>query len=253
GAGGERAVGGGGRSGPAAEACDGTTTRRRIPERAARAAGGGFVEPLDLIVYRDDPALHLTAARSFVSHTVPVRPTPLWAGAVWRNPKIRLAYVATGFHEHPTAFLTAELIEIHDRSQFEVLGFALGPDDRSDIRARLMRAFDQFHDVRPQTDEEVAHLLNDMQVDIVIDRSGYTTNSRPGIFAYRPAPIQVNYIGYPGTLASDVYDYVIADETVLPFDQQPFYTEKIVHLPESYLVNDTKRMTPVDQITREEA
>src|SRR5262249_43120653 len=237
----------------AAAACDWTTTTRRLPELAARAAGGGFVEPLDLIIYRDDPALHLTAAKGFVSHTVPVRPTPLWAGAVWRNPKIRLAYVATGFHEHPTAYLTAELIEIHDRSQFEVLGFAIGPDDKSDIRARLMRAFDQFHDVRPQTDEEVARLIVDMQVDIVVDRSGYTTNSRPGIFVYRPAPIQVNYIGYPGTLGTDVYDYVIADQTVLPFDQQPFYTEKIVHLPESYLVNDTKRLTPVDGMTREAA
>jgi protein O-GlcNAc transferase len=237
----------------AAEACDWATTTRRIPELAARAAKGGFVEPLDLVVYRDDPALHLAAARSFVGHTFPTRPTPLWTGAKWRNPKIRLAYVASGFHEHPTAYLTAELIEIHDRSQFEVLGFAIGPDDKSDIRARLMRAFDRFHDVRPQTDEEVAHLLNDMQVDIVIDRSGYTGNSRPHIFTYRPAPIQVNYIGYPGTLASDVYDYVIADQTVLPFDQQPFYTEKIVHLPESYLVNDTKRLTPVEAITREAA
>jgi protein O-GlcNAc transferase len=234
----------------AVEACDWTTTTRRIPELAQRAVGGGFVEPLDLIVYRDDPALHLAAAKSFVRHSFPTR--PLWTGAVWRNPKIRLGYVASGFHEHPTAYLTAELIEIHDRSRFEVLGFAIGPDDKSDIRARIMRAFDRFHDVRPQTDEEIAHLINDMQVDIVIDRSGYTGNSRPGVFTYRPAPIQVNYIGYPGTLASDVYDYVIADQTVLPFDQQPFYTEKIVHLPESYLVNDTKRLTPVDAITREQ-
>jgi protein O-GlcNAc transferase len=237
----------------AAEACDWTTTTRRIPEIAARATRGGLVEPLDLIVYRDDPALHLAAARGFVRHTLPIRPEPLWTGAVWRNQKIKLGYVASGFHEHPTAYLTTELIEIHDRSQFEVLGFATGPDDKSDIRARLARAFDRFLDVRPQTDEEVAHLINDMQVDIVIDRSGYTANSRPAIFTHRPAPIQVNYIGYPGTLASDVYDYPIADETVLPYDQQPFYAERIVHLPESYLVNDTKRLTPVDPITREAA
>jgi predicted O-linked N-acetylglucosamine transferase (SPINDLY family) len=237
----------------AAEACDWSTTTRRIPELIARAASGALVDPLDPLTISDDPALHRASAESFVRHTFPSRPTPLWTGATWRNRKIRLGYVASGFHEHPTAFLTAELIEIHDRSQFEVLGFAIGPDDRSDIRARLKRAFDQFHDVRPQTDEEVAHLINDMQLDIVIDRSGYTANSRPAIFAHRPAPIQVNYIGYPGTLGADFYDYVIADHTVLPFDQQPFFAEKIVHLPESYLVNDTKRLTPVDGITREQA
>jgi len=90
-------------------------------------------------------------------------------------------------------------------------------------------------------------------LDIVIDRSGYTSNSRPAIFAHRPGPIQVNCIGYPGTLGADYYDYVVADQTVLPFDQQPFYAEKIVHLPESYLVNDTKRLTPADPITREQA
>jgi predicted O-linked N-acetylglucosamine transferase (SPINDLY family) len=237
----------------AAEACDWATTTRRIPELGARAASGGSVDPLDLIVFSDDPALHLAAAKSFVSNAFPTRPAPWWTGARWQNPKIRLGYVASGFHEHPTAYLTAELIELHDRSQFEVLGFAIGPDDKSDIRARLMRAFDRSHDVRPQTDEEVAHLINGMQVDIVIDRSGYTANSRPAIFAHRPAPIQINYIGYPGTLGADFYDYVIADQTVLPFDQQPFYAEKIVHIPESYLVNDTKRLTPVDPITREQA
>jgi protein O-GlcNAc transferase len=237
----------------AAEACDWTATTRRIPELVARAAGGALVDPLDLLVYSDDPALHLGCAKSFVRQALPVRPTPLWTGAAWQNRKIRLGYVAAGFHEHPTAYLTAQLIEIHDRSQFEVLGFAIGPDDHSDIRARLMRGFDRFLDVRPQTDEEVAHLIKDMQVDIVIDRSGYTTNSRPGIFTYRPAPIQVNYIGYPGTLGADFHDYVIADQTVLPFDQQPFYSEKIVHLPESYLVNDTRRLTAVDTPTREEA
>src|ERR1700722_8395727 len=91
-----------------------------------------------------------------------------------------------------------------------------------------------------------------MQVDIAVDRSGYTTNSRPGIFAYRPAPIQVNYIGFPGTLGSDAYDYIIGDPTVLPFDQQPFYAERIVHLPESYLVNDSKRSIAAQIPTRKQ-
>src|SRR5437667_11549290 len=117
-------------------------------------------------------------------------------------------------------YLTAELFDIHYRSRFEVLAISIGPDDRSDVRARLVRAFDRFHDVREKNDREVATLINDLRVDVVIDRSGYTVDARPGILACRPAPIQVNYLGYPGTLGADFYDYLIADPIVLPLDQQ---------------------------------
>src|SRR5439155_24614009 len=156
--------------------------------------------------------------------------------------KIRIAYVASGFHNHPMAYLTAELFELHDRSRFEVLGISIGPKDDSEIRARLVRAFDQFHDVPSRSDREIATLMHDLEVDIAVDRSGYVVNARPGIFAHRPAPIQVNYLGYPGTLGADFYDYVIADPIVLPFDQQAFVTEKTVHLPECYQANDSKRL-----------
>ena len=121
------------------------------------------------------------------------------------------------------------------------------------FRSRLIRAFDQFHDVRSKSDPEAAQLLHDLRVDIVVDRSGYTTNARPGIFIARAAPIQVNYIGFPGTLGAKHYDYILADETVLPFDRQPFYTERIVHLPNSYLVNDTKHSVSAETPTRQEA
>ena len=184
---------------------------------------------------------------------VAVRRPPLWAGETWKNEKIRIAYVSCGFHKHPTAYLTAELLEIHDRSRFEIIGVSMGPDDGSEIRARLIRAFDQFHDVRSKSDPEAAQLLHDLRVDIVVDRSGYTTNARPGIFIARAAPIQVNYIGFPGTLGAKHYDYILADETVLPFDRQPFYTERIVHLPNSYLVNDTKHSVSAETPTRQEA
>jgi len=149
--------------------------------------------------------------------------------------------------------LTVELIELHDRSRFEILGISLGPDDQSDIRARLMRAFDQFYDVQGKNDREIATLLNDMQVDIAIERSGYTTDARPEILASRPAPIQASYIGFPGSLGADFIDYVIADPTTVPFDQQKFYTEKIVHLPDCYLVSDSKRVIAECTPTRHEA
>jgi predicted O-linked N-acetylglucosamine transferase (SPINDLY family) len=236
----------------AADACDWAIMQERLPDLVARVGRGISVEAFSLLAYNGDPSLHRACAERYVDRALPVRPAPLWSGAVWRNPKIKLAYVASGFHRHPTAYLTAELFEIHDRSRFEVLGFSLGPDDKSDIRERIKRGVDKFYDVAPQTDEEVAKLINDMQVDIVIDRSGHTSNSRLSIFAHRPAPIQVNYIGYPGTLGADFYDYVIADRIILPFDQQPFYVEKIMHLPDSYLVNDSKRPIAAETPTRQD-
>ena len=223
----------------AAAACDWTQSNPLAAKLAARVAQGGFADPVAFLCFSDEAPLHLTCAQTFAATEIPAARERLWNGQIWRNTKIRLAYLSAGFHRHPTAYLTAQLIEIHDRSRFEVIGVSVGPDDGSEIRARIVRAFDQFHDVRLKSDFEIAKQINDMEVDILIDRSGYTSNARPGIFAYRAAPIQVNYIGFPGSLGADWYHYVIADRIVLPFDQQPFYLEKIVHLPDCYLVNDS--------------
>lgn len=223
----------------AAAACDWSKSELLINKLAARVEEGGFADPVAFLCFSDQPPLQLTCAQTFATVETPTARQRLWNGQVWRNDKIRLAYLSAGFHHHPTAYLTAQLIELHDRSRFEVIGFSVGPDDGSEIRARIARAFDQFHDVRLKSDFEVAKQINDMEVDILIDRSGYTANARPGIFNYRAAPIQVNYIGFPGSLGADWYHYIIADRVVLPFDQQPFYMEKIVHLPDCYLVNDS--------------
>jgi protein O-GlcNAc transferase len=233
--------------------CDWTRTAAVLQELPARIAKGQYFHPFTCLGYSNNAALQLTCAKRFVDLEVPVRLPQLWRGGTWRNRKIKIAYVACGFHKHPTAHLTAELIEIHDRSRFEILGVSLGPDDRSEIRARLARGFDQFYDVQRKHNREIAALLNNLQVDIAVDRSGYIMNARPAIFASRPAPIQVNYLGYPGTLGATFYDYIIADPTILPFDQQPFYSEKIVHLPDCYQVNDSKRPVAARAPTREEA
>ncbi len=121
------------------------------------------------------------------------------------------------------------------------------------MRQRLIAAFDQFHDVRNKSDREVAQLLHELQVDIAIDLKGYTQEGRPEIFAYRPAPIQVSYLGYPGTMGTPLIDYIIADKIVAPFEHQPFYSEKIVQLPDSYQVNDSKRKIAERAPTRQQA
>jgi predicted O-linked N-acetylglucosamine transferase (SPINDLY family) len=120
------------------------------------------------------------------------------------------------------------------------------------MRKRLVAAFDEFHDVRRNNDKEVAKLLNDRQVDIAVDLAGYTQDSRPGILAHRPAPIQVNYLGFPATMGADFIDYIIADAMVLPVEHQPYYTEKVVYLPDCYQVNDTKRKIAERTPTRKE-
>jgi predicted O-linked N-acetylglucosamine transferase (SPINDLY family) len=233
-------------------ACDWSRTEKIARELLRRSAAATLLEPFTLLGYSSDPALQLACANAYVAHHVPIAPPRFWNGEVWRNPRIRIGYFGAGFHEHPMAFLTAELFEIHDRSRFEVLGISLGPDDRSEMRSRLVGAFDTFHDLRSINDREAAKLINDLRVDIIVDRSGYTTGARPEILACRPAPIQVNYLGYPGTLGAEFYDYLIADPIVLPFDQQKFVTETIVHLPECYQVNDSTRgivPTPTRQAT----
>jgi protein O-GlcNAc transferase len=200
-----------------------------------------IIDPFTFLAYCDDPSLLQKCARNWNLHEVPSLPAPLWHGEVWRNHRIRIGYLSADFREHATSFLTEELFNLHDRNRFEILGVSYGPDDGSSLRARVIKSFDQFYDVRSKSDHEVAILLRDLQVDIVVDLMGYTENSRPGILAFRPAPIQINYLGFPGTMGAEFMDYVIADKIVAPFDQQEFCTERIVHLPDCFQVNNSKR------------
>ena len=235
-------------------ACDWARTASLSKEVSAHISQGRYFDPFTFLAISDDAALQLACAKQYARREVKVRPSSKRpVKAIWRNPKIRIAYVAGSFHRHPTAYQTAELIEIHNRSRFEIIGISFGPDDQSDIRGRIAGAFDQFHDVRKRTDADIAQLMGDLQIDIAVDRGGYTNNCRPAIFAGRPAPIQVNYLGYPGTLGASYYDYVVADATVLPFNQQPHFVEKIVHLPNCYQVNDRKKAASADPPIRSEA
>jgi predicted O-linked N-acetylglucosamine transferase (SPINDLY family) len=204
------------------------------------AAGRIIVSPHILLQLSIDAANALACTRRFVAHEIPIGPRlpPIRKGA--HSDRIRLAYLSGDFRRHPVAYLIAGLLERHDRSRFEVIGVSFGPDDRSEIRARIERAVDQFHDVRSRSDSEVATLMRDLGVDIVVDLTGHTQMSRPSILSHRPAPIQVSYLGLLGTMGADFIDYVIADEIVLPFDRQPFFSEKIVHLPDCFMVGDDR-------------
>ncbi|MEX2127404.1 MAG: tetratricopeptide repeat protein [Xanthobacteraceae bacterium] len=199
------------------------------------------IEPLAFLLYSGDAALHRQCSTNAIriqkleNLRLPSRAT------VNRRDRIRVAYLSSDFRSHATSYLIAELFELHDRERFEIVGVSTGPDDKSEIRARVIKSFDQFHDVRFRSDGDIAELLRDLEIDILVDLNGHTARARLGILARHLAPVQVNYLGYPGTIGADFIDYVIADRIVLPLDQQPLYCEKIVQLPDSYQVNDRQR------------
>jgi protein O-GlcNAc transferase len=178
---------------------------------------------------------------------------PLWTGETYRHDRIRLAYVSADLHVHAVSYLMAGLFERHDRSRFEVIAFSLGPRTKSPIRDRLIGAFDQFIDVRDKTEREIAEMIRAMEIDVLVDLKGYTTDSRPTIFTWRPAPVQVNYLGFPGTLGSPFYDYIVGDAHITPPEHDPFYTEAVVRLPETYFPTDQEMPISPGTPTRAEA
>jgi len=233
--------------------CDWDRRTRFAADLSAHVSGKkSIVAPFVLLGYSGDPALQLQCAVNFIDNKIPLPLPPFWSGQTWRHDKLRVAYLSPDFRSHAVAFLTAELFELHDRSRFEIIGVSFGVDDRSEMRKRLVAAFDEFHDVRSNSDREVAKLLNDRQVNIAVDLAGYTQDSRPGIFAHRPVPIQVNYLGFPATMGADFIDYIIADAMVVPVERQPYYAERVVYLPDCYQVNDTKRKLAERTPTRQE-
>ena len=219
-------------------------------ERVARIEqllldGAWVAQPFILMGFSDRPEVQLQCARLQMLHVSPAR-APLSLAAqhaphVLPAARVKVAYLSADFHAHATAYLMAELFELHDRSRFETLGLSFGPGEDSALRRRIEAAFDHFHDVTELSDEAVARMLVDQGVDIVVDLKGFTKDARPGIFQFRPAPVVVNYLGYPGTLGAACYDYILGDPVVTPLAHAAFYSEKIVQLPHSYQVNDRQR------------
>jgi predicted O-linked N-acetylglucosamine transferase (SPINDLY family) len=195
--------------------------------------------PFPALALLDSPPLHRVAAESWIREERPANDALGAIPARPRSAKIRVGYFSADFRVHPVALLSAGIFERHDRSKFEVAGFAFGPESNDEMRARLVKAFDRFVDVRQRTDLEVASLSREMGIDIAVDLNGITEHSRSGIFALRAAPIQVNFLGYPGTMGAGYMDYLIGDGTVIPRKYQDHYAEKIIYLPDSFIPFDS--------------
>lgn len=207
------------------------------------------VTPFTFLAIEDNPQRHLLRAKKWVGEKyrrVSIRP----AKAAARSPRIRIGYFSADFHDHATMYLIARLLELHDRSRFEVHAFSYGMDRRDGMRQRARNAVDAFHEVSGLTDKAIADLAKREGIDIAIDLKGHTKGMRTGIFSHRAAPVQIGYLGYPGSIGADFIDYIIADEVVIPERSRPFYSEKVITLPDSYQVNDDTRPISARQFSR---
>jgi predicted O-linked N-acetylglucosamine transferase (SPINDLY family) len=184
--------------------------------------------PFQYLALRDSPSEQLAIAKSF-NEVFDDIALELLGDGFKKHKKIKIAYVSADFKSHPMAYLMAEIFELHDRSKFEIYAFSLSPPNQSDaITSRLREAFDEFYDVSKNTDEQIYELARKSELTIAIDLMGHTTNARTRIFAKRIAPVQINFLGYPGTMGANFMDYIIADKNVIPKEQRKFYTENII-------------------------
>ena len=200
----------------------------------------------------DSPLIHRKSSEIWINDRCPFN---FLLGPILkskRREKIRIGYYSEDFHEHPVAHLIIELFELHNKDQFELFGFYLGPPDSSKMHKRVLSAFNQFIDVRLKSDKDVALMSREIGIDIAVDLGGFTGLHRPGIFSYRAAPIQVNYLGYPGTMGAKYIDYIIADPTLIPIESEQYYSEKIVYLPNTYQPNDRNRIVAEKVFTKDE-
>ena len=209
--------------------------------KAAISQGKQGIDPFAVVAVCDDPQLEKSAAMLHAAAALPDRR----GNVMWPKPaqgaRIRIAYFSADFHNHATMHLMAELFEKHDKSSFEIIGFSYGPAADDAMRRRAVAAMDRFIDVRDQSDQQIAEMARAAGVDIAVDLKGYTRDGRMGIFSRGAAPVQVSYLGYPGTTGAPCIDYLIADAVALPPDMAGGYTEKVVRMPYSYQVNDRSR------------
>lgn len=213
--------------------------KRRITESSK--AGQQLIPPFYHRILCGSEAESRDVARIWATKHEPGA-EPCWRGQRYRHDKVRIAYICAEFREHAVPILIAGVFEHHDRRRFETTAISLGPGDGSEMRGRLEAAFDRFIDAHDKSDAEVAALLRALEIDILIDLNGYAGAWRTGILARRPAPVQVSYVGYTGTMGVPFIDYIIADRVVIPEEHQIYYSEKVVYLPHTYLPGDNKRL-----------
>ena len=209
------------------------------------------VRPFEALSLFDDEEIHFRVAKIFVNATFPnIKSTYQFEKS--NSKKIILGYYSADFYNHATSHLIANLFELHDKNNFEVYLLYTGKSPLDSMSVRLAKSCTKFLDLSSNSDEEIISISRNLKIDIAIDLKGYTKNERAIIFHHRCAPIQINYLGFPGTMGSDFIDYIIADKTLIPITSQKFYSEKIIYLPDSYQVNDSLRFASKNSFSKKD-
>jgi len=205
---------------------------------------------LAMLSVTDDPEIQLDTARRYVAEKVLANVEPLSNPHGYKHDKIRVGYCSSDFSLHPVSMLTVELFELHDRAQFDVYGFCWSPEDGSGLRKRVINAMDHFIRINHLSDEQAAHLIREQEIDILVDLQGLTSGTRPNILSYRPAPIQITYLGLPATTGLASIDYIIVDHYLVPEQFERYYSEKLLYLSPVFQLSDRKRVA-AEKPTRE--
>jgi predicted O-linked N-acetylglucosamine transferase (SPINDLY family) len=226
-------------------------------DRLTKKAVVRGIHPLSTAVYSDDPLLQLSSADRYVRQagcdglfdpTIDRRHAPTES----RFRRMRVGYVSSDLRDHAVGYLMAEFFEIHNRDRVEVFAYYCGPESNSALTQRIKGAVEHWRDIRKMTDEEAARLVASDEIDILVDVNGHTRDARTGVFARRPAPVIVNWLGYPGTMGTPYHHYIVADDWIIPEAHEKYYSEKVLRLP-CYQPNDRKRVVAEDVPTRVEA
>ena len=237
----------------AAVLCDWDTLDREAAAIPGLGIAGKAVEPFMLLALEDEPARHRLRAERFAlercaqwDHAPIARPSAPPA-------RLRLGYFSADFHNHAVLFQLIRVLELHDRARFEIHAYSFGPGIQDAMRARVMKAVDAFRDVRALDARTIAEQARADGIDIAIDLMGFTRNARPQIFAHRAAPVQISWLGYPGTMGTDFMDYLIADRMIVPRAQRAHYAEKIIFLPRVQMAVDDTKPIAASTVTRRDA
>jgi predicted O-linked N-acetylglucosamine transferase (SPINDLY family) len=213
--------------------------------------GEKVINPFPLLALIDDPEIQRKTAEIYINEKYPQSNVLSKIERYPKHKKIRIGYFSADFRDHPVSHLTAELYETHDRNRFEIYAFSFGPDTKDEMNLRIKAGVDYFHDVQMMSDKDLAIFSRSFEIDIAVDLGGFTQDSRTGVFAMSAAPIQISWIGYPGTMGANYYDYLVADETLIPKNNQKYYSEKIAFLP-NYQINDSRQTLPETVFTRQD-
>lgn len=211
---------------------------------AANARGEPADEPFSFLCLTDSAEAQLRCARTYIADHYPQRQRPVWDGRVYRHDKIRIGYLSADFGDHPVTYLMAGVIGKHARQRFEITGLSLSSAEPRGAGQRIRAAFDRYMSLGSRTDAEIAGLIREQEIDVLVDLMGFTRGARLGVMAHRCAPVQVSYIGYPGSMGAPYFDYLIADRFVILPEQRAHYAEAIAYLPECFQANDSGRPLP---------